>query len=114
MFNLGKKGKNDIQSIDALELITENESNKDFVIIDVRSPEEYSENHIKNALNINYSQNFEQEIEKLDKNKKYLIYCRSGHRSSNATKIMIKSGFKDIHNLSGGIRKWKSYGLSLV
>ena len=114
MFNLGRKGKNDIKSLDALELIAKNESNTNFVIIDVRSPEEYIENHIEKAKNINYSQNFEKKIEKLDKNKKYLIYCHSGHRSSNAMKIMLKSGFTDIYNLSGGIRKWKTNGLPLV
>ena len=45
---------------------------------------------------------------------KYLVYCRSGHRSSNAVKIMIEMGFTDIYNLSGGIRKWKGEGLPLI
>lgn len=115
MFKMGRKGKNDIKSLDAYGLIAENKSNSKFVILDVRSPDEYSENHIENAENITYnSQNFEVEIEKLDKDKKYLVYCRSGHRSSNAIKVMIKLGFTDIHNLSGGIRKWKGKGLLLV
>ncbi len=67
--------------------------------LDVRSPEEYSESHIDNAENIDYnSSTFKEELEKRDKNNKYLVYCRSGHRSSNAVKIMIKLGFTDIHN----------------
>ncbi len=114
MFKLRRKVNNDIKPLDAFELITENDSNTDFVILDVRSFEEYSDNHIEKAQNIDYSQKFEEKIKKLDKNKKYLIYCRSGHRSSNATKIMLKSGFTDIHNLSGGIRKWKANGLPVI
>ena len=115
MFGLGKKRKNDIKAADANELINNNLSNLDFVILDVRSPDEYSEAHIDRAENIDYnSKIFKSEIGKLDKNKKYLVYCLSGHRSSNAVKIMIELGFTDIHNLSGGIRKWKGEGFPTV
>jgi rhodanese-related sulfurtransferase len=115
MFNLRRTNKNNIKSYDAQQLIIKNLSNVNFVIIDVRSPEEYSEAHIDNAENIDYNSNtFKEELEKRDKNNKYLVYCRSGHRSSNATKVMIKLGFTDLHNLSGGIRKWKKEGLPLV
>jgi rhodanese-related sulfurtransferase len=115
MFGLGKNRKNNIKSSDAHELITKNLSNLKFVILDVRSPDEYSEEHIDRALNINYNSSvFKSELDKKDKNMKYLVYCRSGHRSSNAVKIMIEMGFTDIYNLSGGIRKWKGEGLPLV
>ena len=94
MFGFGRKNKNGIIAVEAFELINKNISNIDFIILDVRSPEEYYESHIENAENIDYnSQIFESELEKRDKNKKYLIYCRSGHRSSNAIKIMIRSRF---------------------
>ncbi len=115
MFNLRKINKNDIKSHDAHQLISENLSNVNFVILDVRSPEEYTEAHIDNAENIDYnSSSFKAEVEKMDKNKKYLVYCRSGHRSSNAVKIMIKMGFADLYSLNGGIRKWKKEGFTLV
>ena len=66
-------------------------------------------------MNIEYNSSiFKSEIDKMDRNKKYLVYCQSGHRSSNAVKIMINMGFTDIHNLSGGIRKWKGKGFPLV
>ena len=115
MFGLRKSRKNDIKAVDAHELINKNLSNLKFLILDVRSPDEYSEEHIDRALNINYNSSvFKSELDKKDKNMKYLVYCRSGNRSSNAVKIMIELGFTDIHNLSGGIRKWKGEGLPLV
>jgi rhodanese-related sulfurtransferase len=115
MFGLRKSRKNDIKAVDAHELINKNLSNLEFVILDVRSPDEYSVAHIDRAENIDYnSQIFKSELNKRDRNKKYLVYCRSGHRSSNAVKIMIELGFTDIHNLSGGIRKWKGEGLPLI
>jgi len=115
MFNLRRRNKNDIKLHDAHKLIIKNLSNVNFVILDVRSPEEYSEAHIDNAKNIDYNSNtFKEELEKMDKNREYLVYCRSGHRSSNAAKIMIKLGFTDLHRLNGGIRKWKKEGFPLV
>jgi rhodanese-related sulfurtransferase len=115
MFGLRKNRKNDIKVADANDLINNNLSNLEFVILDVRSPVEYSEAHIDRAENIDYNSNiFKSEIVKRDKNKKYLVYCRSGRRSSNAVKIMIELGFTDIHNLSGGIRKWKGEGFPIV
>jgi rhodanese-related sulfurtransferase len=115
MFKIGKSGKNDIKSEDAFEMIIQNKSNINFMILDVRSADEYSKSHIEMAENIVYNnQNFKDEVVKLDKNKKYLVYCRSGHRSSNATKIMIKLGFTDIHNLSGGIIKWSKNAFPTV
>ena len=113
MFN--RHRNNDIKAENAYEMMNINKSNTTFIILDVRTPEEYSEAHIDNAENIDFnSSTFNEEIEKLDKNNKYLVYCRSGHRSSNAVKLMIKLGFTDLHNLSGGIRKWKKEDLPLV
>jgi rhodanese-related sulfurtransferase len=115
MFGFGKKNKNQIIAVEAYELINKNLSNINFIILDVRSPNEYVESHIENAENIDVNSHiFKSEINKIDKNKKYLVYCHSGHRSSYAVKIMIDSGFTDIHDLSGGIRKWKRQGLPLV
>ncbi|MFZ0441857.1 MAG: rhodanese-like domain-containing protein [Methanobacterium sp.] len=110
-----KHRNNEIKAKNAYEMINTNKSNTKFIILDVRTPEEYSEHHIDNAENIDYSSStFKEELEKRDRNNKYLVYCRSGHRSSNAVKVMIKLGFTDIHNLSGGIRKWKKEDLPLV
>ena len=78
------------------------------VILDVRSPDEYEEKHIPNAslINIGEPQNFMNEIEKLDKDKSYYIYCKSGGRSMMACQIMYQAGFENVINLDGGITNW--------
>jgi rhodanese-related sulfurtransferase len=78
------------------------------VIIDVRTPEEVSEGYIDGAtLFIDYNgSNFESKISKLDKSKSYIIYCRSGGRSSRASELMASKGFKKLYNLEGGISNW--------
>lgn len=113
MFKIRKNNKNNIKPEKACELIDNN--NEGLIILDVRTPKEYNDSHIENSLNINYkSKNFKEEIEKLDKNNKYIVYCHSGRRSSDAIKIMEKSGFTDLKNISGGIRAWKKNNCPIV
>ncbi len=93
-------------------LIQGNKDNPNFVILDVRTPEEFLGEHIENAVNLDYySDTFRNDLNKLDKNKTYLIYCRSGSRSENALNIMKELDFKEVYNMSGGIIKWNSEGL---
>lgn len=71
------------------------------VLLDVRTPEEYSSGNIPNSINIDIlSSDFKSKIELLDKNKEYLVYCRSGNRSSIAASIMATNGFIKIYNLN--------------
>lgn len=85
------------------------------VILDVRTPEEYDGGHIRNAININLnSPDFNDEINKLDKNKTYIVYCRSGSRSNAARNIMEDSGFRHILNMTGGINDWISEGFPVT
>lgn len=93
-------------------LIQGNKDNPNFVILDVRTPEEFLGEHIENAVNLDYySDTFRNDLNKLDKNKTYLIYCRSGSRSENALNIMKELDFGEVYNMSGGIIKWNSEGL---
>jgi rhodanese-related sulfurtransferase len=107
---LSAKIKN-ITAEKANELIEQCDDDQDFVILDVRTPEEFSEGHIENAVNLDfYADAFPDELESLDKEKTYLIYCRTGGRSGNALKMMKEKGFKDVYNMEGGITDWsKSY-----
>lgn len=74
------------------------------VLIDVRTPAEFSSGHIASAINIDYENpNFADEVKKLDPNKNYFIYCRSGNRSGKASAIMKSAGIKNIYDLQGGI-----------
>lgn len=78
-----------------------------FVLIDVRTLEEYSEGHIKGAVNLDfYKTTFEDDIDELDKRKRYLVYCRSGNRSRQAMYLMRDLGFEEVYNLSDGIISW--------
>jgi len=105
------KEAEDITPQEAYTLIQENQDSPDFVIIDVRAPGEFAEGHIANAININYySEAFHAELEQLDKNKTYLIYCRSGNRSGKALNIMEELNFREVYNMLGGITQWEAEG----
>ena len=83
-------------------------------LIDVRTPGEYEEGHLKSAANIDFnSVNFKERVSKLKKNSPVLIYCLSGGRSSSATREMEEMGFTEIYNLDGGIIKWRSAGKAI-
>ncbi len=70
------------------------------VILDVRTPEEYSENHVKGSQNIDWNgPDFQGQILKLDKSLAYKVYCRSGYRSGRALELMTMLGFTDVENL---------------
>ena len=77
-------------------------------IIDVRTPDEFDEGYIEGArlLNIQDSSKFMAEVEKLDKDKDYYVYCRSGRRSEMACQLMEKAGIENAYNLEGGILDW--------
>lgn len=81
------------------------------LIVDVRTPEEYSSGHINGAVNINfYDNSFEQQIKQLPANKIILVYCKSGNRSGKATSAMENMGFKQVYDLEGGINNWLQKG----
>lgn len=81
------------------------------VLIDVRTPEEVEEGHIKGAKNINVdSRDFKKQLKGLDKSATYYLYCGSGVRSSRAAKIMIDMGFDSVYSVEGGIKAWKAAG----
>ncbi len=107
---LGKNNtqEEDIHPHEAYQMIVDNEGNDNFIVLDVRTKDEVLKSHIPRSLNLDYHQpNFKEELEKLDKNKTYLVYCRTGVRSKGAMKIMKELGFKKIYNLVGGITNWK-------
>lgn len=78
------------------------------VILDVRTDAEVTEGIIPNAIHLDIyrGQDFVAELEKLDKNKNYYVYCRSGNRSGQACKIMNQIGFDNTYNLMGGMLEW--------
>lgn len=88
------------------------EAEKSKTLLDVRTPQEYSEGHLANAINIDWNGgNFDAEIAKLDKSKPVYVYCLAGSRSASAAAVMRKSGFKQVYEMKGGILKWRAEGL---
>jgi len=84
-------------------------NDSDAVILDVRTEEEVEEKAIPNSINFDFyqGQGFLDELEKLDKNKSYYVYCKSGGRSGQACMIMQQLGFEKTYNLVGGITEWE-------
>lgn len=90
------------QEISAVQL-------KDFLLIDVRTPEEYQEETIPSAININVeNDSFRSEVEKIDKNTPLIIFCKSGGRSETAAEILNNLGFTNVKEIEGGFEAWKA------
>ena len=85
-----------------------NKLDNDSVIIDVRTPEEFEIYRIPDSINIDFNNPvfFIEEIQKLNKDTSYFIYCRTGVRSANSCLLMKELGFDKIYNLLGGIVEW--------
>lgn len=85
------------------------------VVLDVRTPGEFSQGHIQGAMNIDVeASTFNAEIAKLDMTKTYAVYCHSGRRSGIATAAMAKLGFKHLFNLQNGFADWMAHGMMVV
>lgn len=100
-----------ISSAEAHNLI---QSNENVAILDVRTPQEYSQGHIEGAIlaPVQTLQNDLAQIAKV-KNQKIIVYCHSGNRSVAASRIMVQNGFTPL-NLKGGITDWKANGFATV
>ena len=117
--NLIAEDKNDqIQLLNAkqsYELIEENKNKPKFVILDVRTSDEFNSGHIANALNIDFkSSDFRDKVSELDRDKTYITYCRSGRRSTAASEIMEEIGFNNIYMIDGGTIAWDKASLPKV
>ena len=94
-----------ISPSDAVQLIHDT---NELLIIDVRTPIEYDSTAIQKAINIDVKNpNFQENIQKIDKTKPVLVYCRSGKRSIMAMNTMHQLGFSEVYNLLGGIIAFK-------
>ncbi len=100
---------------EAQTLIQKHEEDKNFVILDVRTPKEFTGGHLEKAINIDfYSKTFRDKLDTLDKEHTYLIYCHSGRRSAGTLQIMEELRFNTVYNMTGGILGWIAKELPLV
>lgn len=100
---------------DAYQTIQADLGNADFVLLDIRTPEEYAAGKIAGAENIDfYASDFRDNLNRLDKNSHYVIYCHTGNRSGQALQIMRDLGFTQVEDIGGGIAAWAQAGLPIV
>lgn len=98
ILSCSKKPYNNINLKKALNIMSKSTN---LVLLDVRTPEEYMSGSVPNSINIDVlNTDFKSKIDILDKNKEYIIYCRSGNRSTVASSIMATNGFLHVYNLA--------------
>ncbi len=91
----------------AKKIIEENLNNESFMIIDLRTPQEFDAGHLNNAVNLDFfSSEFENTLKKLNRDRTYLIYCKSGGRSTKAYSKMVQLGFKKVYHMCEGYEGW--------
>lgn len=85
--------------------------NASWMVIDVRTPEEFRTGHLKNAQLMNfYDPGFRNQLLNMNRHQPYIIYCRSGNRSKKALNMMQELGFKNAYDIGGGIKAWRKAG----
>lgn len=101
----------DISQEQFLQII---KSDKEIVVLDVRSAEEFEQGHIANAVNISHTE-LEARLAELSgaKNTQVVIYCRSGRRAEVAKEVLVKNGFNKLDHLAGDFNEWTSNNLPI-
>ncbi|WP_041727328.1 FAD-dependent oxidoreductase [Caldicellulosiruptor bescii] len=84
------------------KLLEKMQKGEDFIVLDVRTPEQYKAKHIKGAINIPLEMLYEK-MNELSREKQIIVYCNSGVSSNIAQNILQQNGFRKVYNLSGGI-----------
>ena len=81
---------------------------KDARLIDLRTPAEYYESHLPDAILLDLSEedSFRKGLEDLDKRRVYIVYCRSGNSSPRALRILREQGFRKVYAIEGGFLAW--------
>ena len=100
---------NDISVEEVYEIIS---TNQDYIILDVRTPEEFNEGHIEGAVLIPVDE-LESRLNELPKDKPIITYCKSGGRSRNAASILVENGFTRVYDM-GGIMDWIDKGYPIL
>ena len=110
-----QKGAEAVTAVKAEKVPALLKADPKIVIIDIRTPEEFESGHLANAKNINFSADtFKAELDKLDKDKTYLMHCRSGGRSTASLPVWKELGFKKVLHLDSGILGVEKAGIGLV
>jgi phage shock protein E len=85
------------------------------VVLDIRTPDEFAQGTIEGAVNIDfYDTTFADQLDSLDKDAHYVVFCRSGNRSGQAMGTFADLGFTDVTEIDGGIVNWYQSGLPVT
>ncbi len=104
-----------VSPAEAAAIIEQNAGSADFVLLDIRTPEEYGAGKIAGAVNIDfYDANFRDQLDALDKDVHYVVYCNSGNRSGQSLPIFEDLGFARVENVATGITGWYEDGYPVV
>ncbi|MFM9984394.1 MAG: rhodanese-like domain-containing protein [Flavobacteriales bacterium] len=103
------KSQDSKSDLTAQEFAAQIKNSPNGIVLDVRTPGEFSGGHLANALNIDWNgNNFDTEVKKLDKNKPLFVYCKGGGRSASAADRLRALGFTKVYELAGGILAWEA------
>jgi rhodanese-related sulfurtransferase len=80
--------------------------------VDVRTPEEYAAGHATRAINIPLDE-LNAKLDRLEKNEPVYVICQTGRRSTEASEILARNGFKWVFNVTGGTERWQAEGLPI-
>ena len=98
-----------------IEFDTKINDDNNYILVDVRTPKEYRNGHMKNAVNVSYFHSwFTDSIKKLDRSKTIYMYCQTQHRSPMESRKMKKLGFQKVYDLKGGFVKWENNQMPIV
>ncbi len=112
---IGHVKEDGIRHVSALEAAQLIRLRSDMIILDVRTPSEFNQGHIKGAINIDYySKNFKTQLGALDKKASYLIHCRSGARSGRTLPMPRSAGVLDVTHMDHGMNGWKAAKLPVT
>ena len=104
-----------VSAKEAADLIEKHNGDNDFAILDIRTPGEFQSGHLPDAILVDfYSQTFADQLSRLNKKKTYLVYCRTGNRSTSSLSLFKKLKFEKIYHMSTGISGWKSQDLPVI
>ena len=104
-----------VSAKEAADLINEHNGDDKFAILDIRTPGEFQSGHLAKSIPIDfYSPTFADKLNLLDKTKTYLVYCRTGNRSTKSLQLFKKLKFQKVYHMTSGISDWKSKGFAVV
>ena len=104
-----------VSAKEAADLIDKHNGDDEFAILDIRTSGEFQSGHLAKSIPIDfYSQTFADQLNRLDKTKTYLVYCRTGNRSTKSLELFKELKFQKIYHLASGISAWKSEGFTVV